>query len=152
MWEVRLFYKFQIIQAVGVVFLNFVQYYKYQGHWLRNVCMPYIHVLLTVILFFLIPVAALVIFTISVFKIKIWGTQMGIWMMTYMFTCIFVAGWFYKIILGVIGDLKEQYYEDMRLDEEEEKATRKKELKNSQVVVNPKNSSQEPLIVQHNLD
>ena len=72
---------------------------------------------------------------------------MGVWMMTYMFICIFVAGWFYMILLDILGDLIEQYWQEMELDRQEEEASKVKEN-----VIKLKTTNEEPLIVKHNLE
>ena len=125
----NLFYTFQLIQSAGVIFINFCQYYKYKGSWLRNQFMPYIHLCLIVTLFFLIPIAAVVIYIITDINHKIWGLQIGVWMLTYALISCFVAIWFYFAVVPMIVELKNQYYWNIELDRKEEKYLNRNNLK-----------------------
>ena len=70
-------------------------------------------------IFLLFPVAVVGLYFYAMITERLWGTQFGVWILLYTLISIATGLWFYYFGFGILGDLKEQWYDELARDAEE---------------------------------
>ena len=94
--------------------------------------MPYVHMVLIITTFGVIPVVAVLIFIYALIVQDLWGTCYGTWVLTYAVSCVCLIPYDILLVYPSFMDMKEQYYVWTEQDAEElrdlEQKARKKEI------------------------